>query len=48
MSEISFPLRRHRLPNLWPIAGLCCAIFLSIGWAAFLGWLLVLTIGGLW
>ena len=48
MSEFSFPQRRHRFPNLWPIVVLCCAIFLSIGWAAFLGWLLVVTLRGLW
>jgi hypothetical protein len=48
MSEFSFPLRRHRFPNLWPIAVLCCGISLTIGWAAFLGWLLVVTLYGLW
>ena len=48
MSDFSLSIGRHRFQEFWPMILLCFGIFLSIGWAAFLGWLLVCTLCGLW
>jgi hypothetical protein len=48
MSESSLPAGRRWFSEFWPITFLCFGIALSLGWAAFLGWLLVCTLRGLW
>lgn len=47
MTEYFLHLRPRRLAELWPLPFLCLGIALSLGWAALLGWVLVLFIDGL-
>lgn len=47
MSESSVPLRPRWLAQLWPLTMISLGVVLSLGWAAFLAWLLVCAFGGL-